>query len=306
MRGCLHGKTEAREPHPGRLDGDSPGDAGRLALAVRREGRFAGLWSIAGDGALGCGLYGAIAKDGYFDPPGEQSPVAYFPLYPLAISGLMALGVNRWVAGACLSLIFGLCAILAVLPLGPPRQSVSRRHRGLALDSVPVLHLPLRHRLFRRAVFVVRGGRFRRARARAPTGGRPPRCPGDRLPPGRPRGGGGAAGEIDRAATAAGPRSSVGGFAPRAGRAGPPRVDVVPRLALRRSAGLHSRSERAWLEPAAGLAERLKVEWFRIMSGASPLVAFRLGGHALVTFVALALGCRPGSAWASATGSTCS
>jgi hypothetical protein len=50
------------------------------------------------------GWYGAIAKDGYWFNPNQQSPVAYFPLYPLAIRAFGWLGLNRWVAGAVVSL----------------------------------------------------------------------------------------------------------------------------------------------------------------------------------------------------------
>jgi hypothetical protein len=58
------------------------------------------------------GWYAAIARDGYFYRPGQQSSIAFFPLYPLAISSLMRVGVNRWVAAVCLSLVFGVAAVL--------------------------------------------------------------------------------------------------------------------------------------------------------------------------------------------------
>jgi Gpi18-like mannosyltransferase len=50
------------------------------------------------------GWYGAIAARGYWLNPDQQSPVAYFPLYPLLMRGLSWLGVNRWVAGSILSM----------------------------------------------------------------------------------------------------------------------------------------------------------------------------------------------------------
>ena len=60
------------------------------------------------------GWYANIADNGYgasFDP-GQQSPVAYFPLYPMAIRALSTVGINRWVAGVGLSLLFGIAAVL--------------------------------------------------------------------------------------------------------------------------------------------------------------------------------------------------
>lgn len=58
------------------------------------------------------GWYGSIAKDGYFFVPGQQSPVAYFPLYPMLIRAVTWLGVNRWVAGTVLTFLAGVSALL--------------------------------------------------------------------------------------------------------------------------------------------------------------------------------------------------
>lgn len=58
------------------------------------------------------GWYAEIAKNGYWYTPGVQSPVAYFPLYPMAVRGLTFVGVNRWVAGPLISFI---CAVLGLL-----------------------------------------------------------------------------------------------------------------------------------------------------------------------------------------------
>lgn len=58
------------------------------------------------------GWYGSIADGGYWLIPGQQSPVAFFPLYPLAIHALTLVGINRWVAGSLVSL---LCALVALL-----------------------------------------------------------------------------------------------------------------------------------------------------------------------------------------------
>lgn len=54
------------------------------------------------------GWYGEIATNGYWFRPGEQSPVAFFPLYPLLIRAVTWLGINRWVAGILVSF---LCAM---------------------------------------------------------------------------------------------------------------------------------------------------------------------------------------------------
>ena len=56
--------------------------------------------------------YGGIARDGYWYKVGEQSPVAFFPLFPLVIRALTWTGLNRWVAGPLLSFC---CALLGML-----------------------------------------------------------------------------------------------------------------------------------------------------------------------------------------------
>ncbi len=60
------------------------------------------------------GWYGSIAKDGYWLSPGKQSPVAYFPLYPLLIRAAAWTGANRWVAAALLSFGAGIGGLLAL------------------------------------------------------------------------------------------------------------------------------------------------------------------------------------------------
>ena len=57
------------------------------------------------------GWYGEIATNGYWLKPGEQSPVAFFPLYPMLIRAVTWLGINRWVAGITVSF---LCAMTAL------------------------------------------------------------------------------------------------------------------------------------------------------------------------------------------------
>jgi hypothetical protein len=58
------------------------------------------------------GWYAEIAKNGYWYNPGHQSPVAYFPLYPMVVRALTLTGLNRWVAGPLLSFV---CAIGGML-----------------------------------------------------------------------------------------------------------------------------------------------------------------------------------------------
>lgn len=58
------------------------------------------------------GWYGEIAQNGYWIVDGKQSPVAYFPLYPLLIRAVGWLGINRWVAAVAISVVAGLSGLL--------------------------------------------------------------------------------------------------------------------------------------------------------------------------------------------------
>ena len=51
------------------------------------------------------GWYGEIAQNGYWLKPGEQSPIAFFPLYPLLIRAVAFLGLNRWIAAVAVSFL---------------------------------------------------------------------------------------------------------------------------------------------------------------------------------------------------------
>jgi hypothetical protein len=56
--------------------------------------------------------YASIAQDGYwYRGTAEASPVAFFPGYPLVIRGLLSLGLNRYMGGVLLSLLCGLAAL---------------------------------------------------------------------------------------------------------------------------------------------------------------------------------------------------
>jgi hypothetical protein len=81
-----------RPPRPPR--GDFP-----LAGAITAWSGWDGEW------------YERIARDGYYYlGTAHQSPVAFFPGYPLAIRALAAAGVNTWVAGVLLTLAAGAAA----------------------------------------------------------------------------------------------------------------------------------------------------------------------------------------------------
>ncbi len=58
------------------------------------------------------GWYGEIAANGYWLKEGQQSPVAFFPLYPMAIHALSELGVNRWVAASFISFASALAGLV--------------------------------------------------------------------------------------------------------------------------------------------------------------------------------------------------
>ncbi|HYH96752.1 mannosyltransferase family protein [Hyalangium sp.] len=58
------------------------------------------------------GWYKLIAEEGYTYTPGKQSPVAFFPLYPLAIWALMKLGASVYGAGIFITLLCGPLAMV--------------------------------------------------------------------------------------------------------------------------------------------------------------------------------------------------
>ena len=110
-------------------------------LAARRAG-FAHPGPLAAllDGWVGWDShwYLQIARDGYFYRPGEQSSVAYFPLYPLAMRGLMALGLAPFVAGALISLASGVGAVLVFTRWAQTRAAPeAARDGGLLLALYP-------------------------------------------------------------------------------------------------------------------------------------------------------------------------
>lgn len=83
------------------------------------------------------GWYGEIAQHGYWLRPGQQSPVAFFPLYPLAIRAVAALGLNRWVAASLLSLAFALGGLLLFRKWAQGRAPGAASHAWWLLALYP-------------------------------------------------------------------------------------------------------------------------------------------------------------------------
>lgn len=78
--------------------------------------------------------YGGIAENGYFYTPGQQSPVAFFPSYPLAVRGVTEVTGDYQVSGVLITLVCGLLSVLLFWRWLQPR--VSGRARVLALASL--------------------------------------------------------------------------------------------------------------------------------------------------------------------------
>jgi len=93
--GCAAAVAWGYHRHPPRpLRGDFP-----MATLVTAWSGWDGEW------------YERIATTGYsFHGPDQQSPVAFFPAYPVAIHALAATGFDPWLAGALVSLACGLGA----------------------------------------------------------------------------------------------------------------------------------------------------------------------------------------------------
>ena len=58
------------------------------------------------------GWYAHIATEGYSYTPGTQSPVAFFPVYPLVVRALAALGLDTFLAGVLLTMVCGVLALV--------------------------------------------------------------------------------------------------------------------------------------------------------------------------------------------------
>jgi hypothetical protein len=73
-----------------------------------RPDQYLSLGWVAWD----AGWYKRIAEQGYAYTPGAQSPVAFFPLYPLAIRLFMELGLSVYAAGSTVTLLCGPLALV--------------------------------------------------------------------------------------------------------------------------------------------------------------------------------------------------
>jgi hypothetical protein len=74
------------------------------------------------------GWYESIAAEGYWYVPGQQSPVAFFPGYPLLVRAVAALGLDYVTAGFLVTLVCGQLAIFLFA-----RWAMSRAGEGSAL-----------------------------------------------------------------------------------------------------------------------------------------------------------------------------
>ncbi len=236
------------------------------------------------------GWYGEIAQNGYWVRPGAQSPVAFFPLYPLVIRALAVVGVNRWLAGALVSFACALAALALfrrwatrALPASAPTATWALALYPFAVYLYGVLYSDALFLLLAVGAFV------------ALEEDRPVLAA--------------LLGALAAATRPVAPALVVGLLArslERRRRAGVPLrvLDFVPALAglgllafmayleLRFDDPLafaHVQGAPGWDQPP-GWEAWLKVPWFKTMfPRVAPLVAVRLGGHALVTLGALAL-----------------
>lgn len=84
--------------------------------------------------------YANIATNGYtYAGPTQQSPVAFFPGYPVSLRPLIALGADPFVAGEAMTLIYGLGALALLFRW----ERTVRAKRGLPEGSTGTLTLML-------------------------------------------------------------------------------------------------------------------------------------------------------------------
>lgn len=236
------------------------------------------------------GWYGEIAAHGYWIHAGQQSPVAFFPLYPMVVRAVLMTGLNRWIAAELVTLVFGVLGLVLF----------SRWARKVRPDDAPgaewlLLLYPFSIYLFG---IVYSDALFLSCAVGAFL----------LLEKGRP-GWAAVCGALACLCRPVAPGVVVGLLARslelrrRAG--GRVQVwDLVPGLAglglvawmsyLQANFGdplafMHVQGVAGWDQPP-GWESWLKVYWFKTMfPKVAPLVAIRLGGHAFVTLSALAL-----------------
>jgi hypothetical protein len=84
------------------------------------------------------GWYGHIASEGYSYTPGVQSPVAFFPAYPLLLRGLGVLGLDIWLAGVLVTMVCGLLALVLFVHWARTRvDEDTARDAGLLIALYP-------------------------------------------------------------------------------------------------------------------------------------------------------------------------
>jgi hypothetical protein len=237
------------------------------------------------------GWYASIARDGYWYSPGMQTPVAFFPGYPLLIRALMQLGLNPYAAGFLVTLCSGLLAIWLFF-----------RWASTLTDSKTARAASLLLVLYPFALYLY-GAVYSDALLLALVVGAFLCLERDRIV---------WAAVLGMLATATRPIAPavvlglvIRQVERRRQRGEPIRaLDFLPLLSLcglglymayqwRRFgdplAFVHVQSAPGWDQPP-GLETWFKFTWFRILfPRVAPLVAIRLVGHALITLGALAL-----------------
>ncbi len=236
------------------------------------------------------GWYGSIADNGYWLKPGEQSPVAFFPLYPLVMRALTFVGMNRWIAGSLLSLV---CALGGLWAFARWAASVSPKHATLAFWLLALYPFAeyLYGVVYSDAMFLLLAvGAFLSLER-----GRPLQA--------------GILGALSTACRPVAPAVVIGllvrSIELRRQKNLPIRfVDLLPALSglglacfmayLQYRFGdalafAHVQGAPGW-DQEPGWRSWLKLSWFHTMfPKVAPLVAIRLGGHALLTVLALAM-----------------
>ena len=248
--------------------------------------------------------YLGIAREGYWYHPGQQSPVAFFPAYPMVIRALTWVGVNRWVAGPLISMLCGIAALFVFArwaetvtgqPLRQDKADSSSGFTRAGWATVMLIAYPFAFYLYG---VVYSDSLFLLAVCSAFLA----------VEKDRP----GLAALFGMVATVARPVAPavVLGLLvrslerARASQRGVRLRDWLPALAglgllgwmtfLQLQLGdalafAHVQAAPGW-DQGPGWHTWLKVTWFEVLFPQSaPLVALRLGGHALVTVVALAL-----------------
>lgn len=84
------------------------------------------------------GWYARIATEGYSYTPGQQSPVAFFPLYPLLLRGLGLMHLDTFLAGVLVTMLCGLGALYVFTLWARTRaDEEAARSAGLLLAFYP-------------------------------------------------------------------------------------------------------------------------------------------------------------------------